>query len=42
MTWIDMNKQIFDAIKMERNVMFFILLFIVLVAAFGIMNTSSP
>jgi lipoprotein-releasing system permease protein len=39
MTWIDMNKQIFDAIKMERNVMFFILLFIVLVAAFGIMNT---
>ncbi|TXH83930.1 MAG: FtsX-like permease family protein [Rhizobium sp.] len=34
-----MNKQIFDAIKMERNVMFFILLFIVLVAAFGIMNT---
>jgi lipoprotein-releasing system permease protein len=38
-TWIDMNKQIFDAIRMERNVMFFILMFIILVAAFGIMNT---
>ncbi len=40
LTWMDLNKQIFDAIKMERNVMFFILLFIVLVAAFGIMNTQ--
>ena len=39
MTWIDMNKQIFDAIRMERNVMFFLLMFIILVAAFGIMNT---
>jgi lipoprotein-releasing system permease protein len=39
MTWIDLNKQLFDAIKMERQVMFFLLLFIILVAAFGIMNT---
>lgn len=39
LTWIDLNKQIFDAINMERNVMFFLLMFIVLVAAFGIMNT---
>ena len=39
LSWIDMNKQLFDAIKMERNVMFFLLLFIVIVAAFGIMNT---
>jgi lipoprotein-releasing system permease protein len=39
LTWIDMNKQIFDAIRMERNVMFFLLMFIVVVAAFGIMNT---
>jgi len=39
LTWIDMNKQLFDAIKMERNVMFFLLMFIILVAAFGIMNT---
>lgn len=39
LTWIDLNKQIFDAIRMERSVMFFLLMFIVLVAAFGIMNT---
>lgn len=39
LTWVDMNKQLFDAIRMERSVMFFILLFIILVAAFGIMNT---
>lgn len=39
MTWIDMNRQLFDAIKMERQVMFFLLMFIILVAAFGIMNT---
>ncbi|MFY8217193.1 MAG: FtsX-like permease family protein, partial [Chthoniobacterales bacterium] len=38
-TWVDTNKQLFDAIKMERNVMFFLLMFIILVAAFGIMNT---
>ncbi len=39
MTWIDMNKQMFDAIRVERTTMFFILLFVVIVAAFGIMNT---
>lgn len=39
LTWIDLNKQIFDAIRMERSVMFFLLMFIILVAAFGIMNT---
>jgi lipoprotein-releasing system permease protein len=39
LTWIDLNKQLFDAIRLERNVMFFLLLFIVIVAAFGIMNT---
>lgn len=38
-TWIDLNKQIFDALRLERNTMFFLLLFIVIVAAFGIMNT---
>ena len=32
-------KQLFDAIAMERHVMFFLLMFIILVAAFGIMNT---
>jgi lipoprotein-releasing system permease protein len=39
MSWIDMNRQLFDAIRMERQVMFFLLMFIILVAAFGIMNT---
>ncbi|OHE78285.1 MAG: hypothetical protein A3F67_07250 [Verrucomicrobia bacterium RIFCSPHIGHO2_12_FULL_41_10] len=38
-TWMDSNKQLFDAIAMERHVMFFLLMFIILVAAFGIMNT---
>ncbi|MFV0337561.1 MAG: FtsX-like permease family protein [Chthoniobacterales bacterium] len=38
-TWMDMNKQLFDAIRMERNLMFFLLMFIVIVAAFSIMNT---
>jgi lipoprotein-releasing system permease protein len=39
-TWMDQNKELFDAIRMERGVMFFLLMFIVLVAAFGIMNTQ--
>jgi len=39
LTWMDINQQIFDAIAMERQVMFFILMFIILVAGFGIMNT---
>ena len=39
LTWMDMNAELFSAIRMERNVMFFILMFIVIVAAFGIMNT---
>jgi lipoprotein-releasing system permease protein len=38
-TWIDMNKQFFEAVRLERNVMFFLLFFIVVVAAFGIMST---
>jgi lipoprotein-releasing system permease protein len=38
-TWIDMNKQYFEAVRLERTVMFFLLFFIVIVAAFGIMNT---
>ncbi len=39
LTWVDLNKQLFEAIAMERTVMFFLLMFIILVAAFGIMNT---
>ena len=38
-TWIDMNSQYFEALRLERSVMFFLLFFIVIVAAFGIMNT---
>lgn len=38
-TWMDLNRQIFDAIRLERNVMFFLLFFIIVVAAFGIMST---
>jgi lipoprotein-releasing system permease protein len=38
-TWIDRNKDYLDAIRVERTTMFFVLLFIVVVAAFGIMST---
>ncbi|MEY2480955.1 MAG: lipoprotein-releasing system permease protein [Verrucomicrobiota bacterium] len=38
-TWIEMNNQFFEAVRLEKSVMFFILFFIVVVAAFGIMST---
>jgi lipoprotein-releasing system permease protein len=38
-TWIDQNKELFDAIRIERTTMFFVLIFVVIVAAFGIMST---
>jgi lipoprotein-releasing system permease protein len=38
-TWMDMNRQFFEAVRLERTVMFFLLFFIVVVAAFGIMST---
>lgn len=38
-SWIDLNQHFFDAVAMERNVIFFLLLFVVIVAAFSIMNT---
>ncbi len=38
-TWIESNSALFDAITVERNVMFFLLLFIAIVAGFGIINT---
>jgi lipoprotein-releasing system permease protein len=38
-TWIDMNRQFFEAVRLERTVMSFLLFFIVIVAAFGIMST---
>ncbi|HEY8903984.1 MAG TPA: ABC transporter permease [Chthoniobacterales bacterium] len=39
LTWIDQNKELLDSIGMERVVMFFILMIIMVVAAFSIMNT---
>jgi lipoprotein-releasing system permease protein len=38
-SWIDQNAEIFDSIAIERNTMMFLLMFIVVVAAFSIMNT---
>ena len=38
-TWQEANRQYFDALRVEKNMMFFLLTFIVLVAAFGISTT---
>ncbi len=38
-TWQEANRQLFGALKVEKNLMFFLLFFIVLVAAFGIAGT---
>lgn len=38
-TWIDRKGELLNAIMVEKNVMFYILFFIMLVASFGIMGT---
>ena len=38
-SWIDLNRQLFTALQTEKNMMFFLLIFITIVAAFGITNT---
>ena len=37
-TWSDLNKSLFSALKVERNVMFVILSLIIVVAAFNIIS----
>ena len=37
-TWTDLNKSFFNALKVERNVMFIILTLIIIVAAFNIIS----
>jgi len=38
-TWMQLNRQLFAALRVEKNMMFFLLIFITVVAAFGITNT---
>jgi lipoprotein-releasing system permease protein len=38
-TWWDNNHDRLDAVRLERSVMFIILMFLIVIAAFGIMNT---
>lgn len=38
-TWMEQNRQLFSALHVEKNMMFFLLIFITIVAAFGITNT---
>jgi lipoprotein-releasing system permease protein len=38
-TWMQQNRQLFAALRVEKNMMFFLLIFIAIVAAFGITNT---
>ena len=38
-TWMQQNRQLFAALKVEKNMMFFLLIFITIVASFGITNT---
>lgn len=38
-TWMEQNRQLFAALRVEKNMMFFLLIIITIVAAFGITNT---
>lgn len=37
--WMEQHRQLFTALRVEKNMMFFLLIFISIVAAFGITNT---
>jgi lipoprotein-releasing system permease protein len=39
-SWIDLNSRLFAALVVEKNVMFVILIFIIIVAAFGLCSTQ--
>ena len=39
LTWMDLNRSFFDAVRLERTVIFFLLFLIIIVAGFCIMNT---
>ncbi len=39
-TWMDDHRDILNALQVEKNMMFYILFFIMIVAAFGIMNSQ--
>lgn len=39
LTWVDMHRTIFEAVAAERQAMYFILLFLMIVSGFCIMNT---
>lgn len=39
-TWMEENSEIFNALLSEKNMMFFLLFFIMIVAAFGIVNSQ--
>lgn len=38
-TWMELNRRLFSAVAVEKNMMYFLLLFIIIVAAFGITST---
>ena len=38
-TWIEQNRGLFEVVAIEKNIMFFLLIFITIVAAFSIMST---
>jgi len=39
MTWMDMNRTLFDALRVEKSMMFMLLVFITIVAMFSVTNT---
>ncbi len=39
-SWYDENRARFEAIRTEKHVMFFILMFLIIIAAFSVMNTQ--